>query len=220
MSRNKKIYIFLPITFSNNKIFKMKILYRLARSEDIPRLIDFGVSSFSRTFGHLYPSAELQFYLSETYTHEKYHKILTTCTTPLWIAEDSSSSSGEANVVGYILVGSCKLPHPDVQSNDFEIQRLYVHQDYFGKGVANHLMSLAMEYFKKVVSDEKVEHPGGRERGIWLGVYSENFRAQRFYEKHNFHKVGEYDFHVGSCIDREFIMKFSGSVLSFHMRCY
>jgi ribosomal protein S18 acetylase RimI-like enzyme len=42
---------------------------------------------------------------------------------------------------------------------------------------------------------------------LWIGVWSENLGAQRFYARRGFQKVGEYGFHVGRTIDREFILR-------------
>ena len=42
---------------------------------------------------------------------------------------------------------------------------------------------------------------------LWIGVWSENYGAQKFYGRHGFEKVGEYGFAVGKTIDREFILK-------------
>ena len=47
----------------------------------------------------------------------------------------------------------------------------------------------------------------GGPRDVWIGVWSENFGAQRFYERQGFEKVGEYGFEVGKTVDLEFILK-------------
>ena len=44
-------------------------------------------------------------------------------------------------------------------------------------------------------------------RTLWIGVWSENFGAQRFYARHGFDQVGEYEFLVGKQRDREFIYR-------------
>ena len=44
-------------------------------------------------------------------------------------------------------------------------------------------------------------------RTIWIGVWSENLGAQRFYARHGFAKAGEYEFPVGRVRDREFILR-------------
>ena len=69
---------------------------------------------------------------------------------------------------------------PDVTSaNAVELQRFYLVERAYGKGLAeillDHLLGRA------------------RERGfdmVWLGVWTENKRAQRFYEKHGFADTG------------------------------
>jgi diamine N-acetyltransferase len=44
-------------------------------------------------------------------------------------------------------------------------------------------------------------------RDLWIGVWSQNYGAQRFYARHGFEKIGEYDFPVGGTLDREFILR-------------
>jgi RimJ/RimL family protein N-acetyltransferase len=44
-------------------------------------------------------------------------------------------------------------------------------------------------------------------RTLWIGVWSENLGAQRFYARHGFAKAGEYEFPVGRVRDREFILR-------------
>ena len=49
-----------------------------------------------------------------------------------------------------------------------------------------------------------LEKPG---RMLWIGVWSENFGAQKLYGRLGFEKVGEYEFPVGGTRDREFILR-------------
>jgi len=42
---------------------------------------------------------------------------------------------------------------------------------------------------------------------VWMGVWSENFGAQRFYARYGFSKVGTYAFPVGKVFDLEFILR-------------
>jgi ribosomal protein S18 acetylase RimI-like enzyme len=48
-----------------------------------------------------------------------------------------------------------------------------------------------------------LEAPGRR---LWIGVWSMNHGAQRFYGRYGFGKVGEYLFPVGGTRDHEFIL--------------
>jgi len=42
---------------------------------------------------------------------------------------------------------------------------------------------------------------------LYVGVWSGNLGAQRLYARYGFEKIGEYDFPVGSHLDREFIFR-------------
>jgi ribosomal protein S18 acetylase RimI-like enzyme len=107
----------------------------------------------------------------------------------MWIAEDG----GEA--VGYAHAGACALPHPEVTEGCGELKRLYVSQGRQGDGLGGHLMELALDW---------MEAPG---RKLWIGVWSQNWGAQRFYGRYGFSKVGEYEFPVGDTRDLEFIFR-------------
>jgi ribosomal protein S18 acetylase RimI-like enzyme len=43
--------------------------------------------------------------------------------------------------------------------------------------------------------------------GIWLGVNEENARAQRFYGKHGFERVGSKRFLVGGRLEHDWVME-------------
>jgi ribosomal protein S18 acetylase RimI-like enzyme len=99
----------------------------------------------------------------------------------------------DQRAVGYVLAGPCKLDNPEVTSTCREIHRLYLLPDYQSGGRGARLMEVAMRWLER-----------DRPRRIWLGVFSGNPRAQRFYERLGFRKVGEHTFKVGERIDHEF----------------
>ncbi len=99
----------------------------------------------------------------------------------VWLAEAGGV------LAGYASTGPMSLPHPDAQAGERELYRLYVRHGFHGGGVGPALMEAIV---------------GGVQ---WLGVWSGNLRAQRFYARYGFGKAGEYDYRVGSTIDREFI---------------
>jgi ribosomal protein S18 acetylase RimI-like enzyme len=98
--------------------------------------------------------------------------------------------------VGYATVGACALPHAQVTPACGELKRIYVRRRWQGSGLAARLLDVTLGWLQR-------EGP----RTIWLGVWSENLKAQRFYAKHGFEKAGEYGFHVGAQIDLEYILR-------------
>ena len=109
-------------------------------------------------------------------------------------------------IIGYVLCGPCELPHVDVTDSCVELRRLYIDSKYFSGGLAKSLMSIGLKWLQ-----EKRQHnyeTNNNVKGkIWIGVYSDNFRAQRFYMKYKFQKVGDYFYEVGRCRDLEYIMQ-------------
>lgn len=69
-----------------------------------------------------------------------------------------------------------------------ELKRLYVDKEFFGKGIAQQLM----DYFISFAQQNKYQV-------VWLGVWENNFRAQKFYEKYQFQNSGHtHDFPIGN----------------------
>jgi ribosomal protein S18 acetylase RimI-like enzyme len=163
---------------------------RRAGVPDAPVLAELGARTFSEKFGHLYPPEDLAAFLSETHTSEKAALELRRADLAFWLAES------EGVAVGYALAGPCGLPHAEVTAACGELKRIYVLAERQGEGLGARLMDLALSWLAD----------GGR-RPVWLGVWSGNVGAQRFYDRIGFQKVGEYDFHVGATVDLEFIYR-------------
>jgi len=165
------------------------ITIRRATSNDAAALAALGAATFTETFGHLYPPEDLQTFLANSHSVDAWIRTLIDYHRAVWVA-----SLGDATI-GFIAVGACKLP---VDNRDFagEIQQLYVLAQYHNLRLGSRLMDLGLEWLEAQ----------GR-TPLYIGVWSENFGAQRFYGRYGFEKVGEYGFPVGTTVDREFILK-------------
>ena len=84
-------------------------------------------------------------------------------------------------------------PHPQrQQQRPLELGRLYVKKSYVGTG--GYGSALLAECERVAVEEE------GYVRGdvVWLGVWEDNFPAQRFYERKGFRFVGQHVFQLGT----------------------
>lgn len=163
---------------------------RRAGSADAQVLADLGAQTFSDTFAHLYPANDLAGFLAEAYSLERTAADLADPAKALWLVEAGGRP------VGYALAGPCDLPHPEVTPQSGELKRFYLLKDWQGGGAGGRLFAEIMDW---------LERDGPRD--IWIGVWSENHGAQRFYARHGFTKVGEYGFRVGGTVDHEFILR-------------
>jgi len=163
---------------------------RRARMEDAAVLAQLGAQTFTDTFGHLYPRADLDAFLAETYNADAQRRLLSAADCAVWLLE----CNGQA--IGHAAAGPCRLPHPEAAAGDGELKRLYLLNSHQSAGLGTHLMHTALAWLL---------HSGPRT--LWLGVWSQNLRAQRFYARYGFARAGEYLFPVGQTRDVEWIFR-------------
>lgn len=164
---------------------------RSATVADAAALAELGAATFTETFGHLYPPEDLQAFLTKSHSTEHWVDTLADPNRGAFIVEHRSGRK-----IGFIGVGACKLPVENLEARAGEIQQLYVLKEFHNLRLGARLMEHGLEWL--------ASH--GR-TPLYIGVWSENYGAQRFYGRYGFSKVGEYGFPVGKTVDREFILK-------------
>lgn len=169
---------------------------RRAGPDDAETISEIGARTFRETFAHLYDPGDLSDYLAEAHGLTRARADLANPAKALWLVEDGGVA------IGYALAGPCDLPHPEVTPRCLELKRIYFVAGQQGSGLGGRLFAEVMAW---------MERDGPRD--LWLGVWSENFGAQRFYARRGFEKVGEYGFRVGRTVDHEFILRRSASLI-------
>lgn len=165
-------------------------IIRRAGPQDAAALSEIGARTFVETFSHLYSPQDLEAFLAEAYGPERTAADLAHPGKAQWLVE------ADGQVIGYALAGPSDLPHDEVTPACGELKRFYLLKQWQGGGLGGRLFDIVMAWLEK-------DGP----RDLWIGVWSENHGAQRFYLRHGFVKVGDYGFRVGSTIDHEFIMR-------------
>ena len=133
---------------------------------------------------------DLANYLAETFAADKIADELSDPETFFFIVHRGGPAIGYAKLRD-------KEPHPSVTPrNAIELQRIYCVERVWGTGVGEELLGHCIEFarsYGKYV--------------LWLGVWEENPRAIRFYEKHGFTRVGTLEFPYGSTIGINAVMQ-------------
>jgi ribosomal protein S18 acetylase RimI-like enzyme len=164
---------------------------RRAQLKDAVPLAALGAQTFADTFAHLYPPQDLAAFITNHQSVNTYTKLLGDSNVGIWLADVD-----EHEAVGFVSAGKCKLPVKDLDPRAGEIRQLYVLKSFHGHGLGSRLLQLALTWL-----EERAYEP------LYVGVWSENFGAQRLYERYGFRKCGEYEFPVGETRDRDFILE-------------
>jgi len=164
------------------------ITYRNATVADAPLLSRIGAESFTETFGHLYTPENLAAFLTN-HSVENWEMELTDPRYTIRLAEQD----GEA--VAFAKLGPPGLPF-EVTGPTAELKQFYVLKPWHGSGVAQALMAWVMGEARARGAEQ-----------LYLSVFIDNHRAQRFYARYGFEAVGSYAFMVGSHADEDIIMR-------------
>lgn len=155
-----------------------------------PNLSTLGRDTFFETFGHLYKREDLDMFLSENHSEENYSHLISSPEIGVWVAR-----AKDEMLAGYMVVGPCGLPVPNMPENSGELKRLYVQGAHQGQGVGEALLQYGLDWMEQNFTNQ------------YLSVYAHNHGAQRFYGRYGFEKIYEYHFMVGNHADPEFIME-------------
>lgn len=171
---------------------------RRATAVDVPQLARLAGDTFVETFGRSYRPKDLQSFLAEYRSEAKYRKLIGSPRCGVWVA-----SLGAATLIAYVVVGPCKLPVTNLEESAGEVQELYVRAGHHGRSLGSRLLACGLDWLV-----------AQRFAPLYVGVWSQNYGAQRLYERFGFTRVGEYDFPVGDHFDHEFILRRAPDQLS------
>ena len=93
---------------------------------------------------------------------------------------------------------ACVSGADGLQRPALEIMRFYIAPAWHGRGLAQRLMDACLEIGRATASV------------VWLGVYTRNPRAVRFYIKSGFRTVGTQAFVLGSDSQEDLVMRWEG----------
>lgn len=157
---------------------------------DLKALQKIGKETFADTFSLDDNEADMQLYLEQSFAKEKLEAELTDPNSEFYFALSNK------HIVGYLKVNFGQSQTEIQDNNTFEIERIYVIKEFHGKKVGQVLYNKALD----IATQRKVDY-------VWLGVWEENPRAIRFYEKNGFKQFDTHVFQLGDDKQTDIMMK-------------
>lgn len=168
-------------------------MIRFANAEDAATLAALAAVTFPLACPPDALPAAVQQFIATHLTQSHFDDYLADPARTLLIAEPGGVPSG------YTMLVAGEPKDPDVLASltlypTVELSKFYVLESAHGSGLAGELMSATLAAARDQAA-----------AGIWLGVNNENAKANRFYEKHGFVKVGMKKFLVGERWEDDFV---------------
>jgi len=163
---------------------------RQARIEDAALLADLGARTFAETFAANNTPEDMAAYLASSFGQDMQAAELVDPHSLFLVAEIDGVAAG------YAKLGSGVIPEGVTDDKPIELVRLYVSQEWLGRGIGAALMRACI--------DEAAQKGY---RTIWLGVWEHNDRARAFYQKWNFREVGNHIFQLGNDPQTDILME-------------
>lgn len=162
----------------------------LANRNDVDRLQQISRQTFAETFAASNTEENMKKYLEEAYSLEKLTAEIQDHNARFYFAK----VGGE--VVGYLKLNSGVAQTELKDERALEIERIYVLSSWHGKQVGQLLYDKAIEVARELKADY-----------IWLGVWEENHKAIRFYERNGFIAFDKHIFRLGDDEQTDMLMK-------------
>jgi ribosomal protein S18 acetylase RimI-like enzyme len=177
----------------------MDVRIRRASATDASALAQLAAITFPLACPADSPEAEVAAFVVENLGTQSFTKYLADPQRVLFVAQELGGEN-DGRLVAYTMLVDAPPSDRDVasvvtQSDAVELSKCYAHPAVHGGGVAARLMQASLEWVS-----------GRGNRPTWLGVNSENVRAQTFYSKHGFSIAGTRSFQLGTRVEHDFVM--------------
>ena len=157
---------------------------------DLENLQKISITTFRETFEEVNSEEDMQKYLDENLSLERLKNELENLDSEFYFIENENKN------LGYLKLNFGNAQTEKVEENYFEIERIYVLKAFLGQKIGQILFDKAIE----IGREKNLEY-------VWLGVWEENHRAIKFYEKNGFEIFGKHDFVLGKDVQTDLLMK-------------
>jgi len=146
---------------------------------EVELLLKVAKASFIASHGMSAKPEEIQAYISEKYTIKQFEEELKNCLNHYFFIRYNDEIAGFSK-----LVFNHSFSEKEI-SQISKLERLYLLEKYYDLKLGFQLFAFNVELAKK-----------NHQKGIWLYVWTENYRALKFYEKAGFKIIGKHDFKI------------------------
>jgi len=171
------------------------LLVRPASAADVPALASVAAETFGLACPPSMSRERVEAFIADVLSTERFAEYLADPARHVLLAEEDGTA------VGYAMLVAGEPADDDVRAAirrrpTVELSKIYVLPSSHGGGTASRLMAESIGWARSTGA-----------AGVWLGVNQQNERAQRFYAKNGFERVGTKRFLVGGQYEDDFVLE-------------
>ncbi|MBC9798052.1 GNAT family N-acetyltransferase [Sinomicrobium sp. FJxs] len=168
----------------------MPLSFKRCTKEDIDVLLDISRETFTDTYATQNNPEDFKAYMEEFFARDRLIQELGSEAILFYLAYANGKPAG------YFKLNRAGAQTDINEPGSLELERIYLLKTYQGRELGRDLIQKAIE----ICRDQKASY-------LWLGVWDQNARAIRFYEKNGFVKFGEHPFFIGRDKQNDWLMK-------------
>ncbi len=168
----------------------MKLSLTLCTTEQLDELVELSRTTFIDAFKDQNNPEDFKAYLQAAFNRDVLATELNNAHSTFYFVHFG------AELAGYFKLNLAEAQTEIQDTSSIEIERIYVHRDFQGRGIGQWMIARIME----IASQKNMAY-------VWLGVWEKNTDAIRFYKAHGFDKFGEHPYYVGKDKQTDWLMR-------------
>jgi len=168
----------------------MTIEIKKCTLDDLKTLHNLSVDTYTDTFGEYNTEADLNDYLDKAYNNAELKKELTNINSMFYFA------FYDGKLAGYLKLNVLDAQSESIGDESLEIERIYIRKQFKRLGLGTKLLNFGIAKAEEL-----------NKQSVWLGVWENNFPAQKFYQKMDFVRYSEHKFIMGESVQTDYILK-------------
>lgn len=162
-----------------------------ATLNNVNEILFISEKTFCESYTKYNTAENMRLYLEENITLEKLTDELNNPDSEFYLALK------ENEVIGYLKINFGTAQNDINDKKSLEIERIYISNEFHGKGFGHSLFNKAVE----IAQLHNLDY-------IWLGVWENNLKAINFYERNGLKAFDKHSFKFGKEIQTDILMKF------------
>ncbi|MFS4466326.1 GNAT family N-acetyltransferase [Maribacter sp. 2210JD10-5] len=169
----------------------MVLQYEKCDESNLEQLLEISKKTFSDAFETDNDPNDFKTYLNVAFTKEILNSAINNPNIAFFF-----TYLGE-KLVAYFKLNTSEAQTDVKLSESMELERIYVLKEFQGRGIGEAILTK----IKKIAFESEKAF-------LWLGVWEENQRAIKFYQRHGFSKFGTHPYFIGTDKQTDWLMRY------------